>query len=73
MSTQEKTRETIHRVVDQLTTEELEDLLDYLNLQADPDTLSEEEERRVQQGEDEIARGEYIDLDQLRRRFPDTG
>lgn len=70
MSVQESTRETLHRVIDGLSEGELEDLLDYLDLDSDPDELSEEGKRLVKQGEEEIARGEYVDSQELRRRFP---
>jgi hypothetical protein len=65
----ETTKETLHRVIDTLTEEQALDLLDYLNLQADPDTLSPEELKAVREGEAAIARGEYVTLEQLRREL----
>ena len=65
---QASVKETIHQIVDTLSAEEAEDLLDYLNLRADPDTLTDEELRRVAEGRAEIARGEYVTLEQIQRR-----
>lgn len=61
-------KDTIHQIVDRLSEEEAEDLLDYLNLRAEPDTLTDDELMRVAEGRAEIGRGEYVTLDEIRRR-----
>ncbi len=53
------TKETLRRIIEKLSEEEAQDLLDYLNLQADPDTLSEAELKAVREGQAAIARGDY--------------
>ncbi|HLH24800.1 MAG TPA: hypothetical protein VK066_19945 [Chloroflexota bacterium] len=65
--------EEIQSVVDQLT-EDAADVLDYLHwLTTDGETLSEEERARVQRGEQQIARGEYLTLAALRRLCGELG
>lgn len=66
--TAKSTKEQIQHIVDEMSLDELLNLLDYLNNQADPDTLSPEEEALVAQGEAEIDLGEYVTLDEIRGR-----
>jgi hypothetical protein len=68
VTTKTSTREQIHRIVDTLSLKDLEDLLDYLNQQADPDVLSPEEKQDVLEGEAQLARGESITLEESRAR-----
>jgi hypothetical protein len=61
-------KEELHQIIDVLSDEEAEELLDYLNLRADPDTLAPDEIERMKAADAEIARGEYVTLDEIRRR-----
>lgn len=66
------TKEALRRIIETLSDEEAQDLLDYLNTHADPDTLSEEEARLLEQAQQAIAHGDYVrdeSLDQLRREI----
>ncbi len=61
-------KEEIHALVDELPEDAAAEVLDYLHwLTAETETLSEEELARVQRGEEQIARGEYVTLEELRR------
>lgn len=61
-------KEALHRLIDELDEIDAEEALDYLQwLLSDSDTLTEEELALERQGEEEIARGEYITLDELQR------
>lgn len=62
-------KEELHQIIDVLSDEEAEELLDYLNLRADPDTLTPEELARVKAADAEIARGEYVTLDDIQLRL----
>jgi predicted transcriptional regulator len=58
----------LHRLIDELDQEDEPAVLDYLRwLLADEDWLTDEERMAVEEGEAEIARGEYITLDDLIR------
>ncbi|MPZ22857.1 MAG: hypothetical protein GEU28_04820 [Dehalococcoidia bacterium] len=64
----------IRRIVERLSQEDAEDLLDYLNSRADPEELAEEEiaemkEARGEVARGEVARGEYVTLDELSKRL----
>ena len=58
-------KETLRRIIKGLSEEEAQDLLDYLNLQADPDGLSEGELKLAREGERAIAKGDSVTLEQL--------
>lgn len=60
--------ESLRAIVEHRNDEEAEDLLDYLNMPTDPDTLTEEEMSRVHAGLEEIARGAYLTLEELQQR-----
>jgi len=61
-------KQELHRLVDQLEDEEEESALEYLQwLLGDEDSLTEQELAAVKEGEEEIARGEYVTLDELLR------
>lgn len=62
-------KDAIYRIVDALSEEEAEDLLDYLNMRADPDVLEEAERERMDAARAEIARGEFATLEEIRRRL----
>ena len=60
-----------HSLVDQLDADDAEEALDYLRwLVTDSESLSEEELEFVRQGEAQIARGDYVTLDELKRSLP---
>jgi len=50
---------------------EVEDLVDYLNMRADPGTLTQEELADVRKAEAQMARGEYVTLEELRAKYGD--
>ena len=57
--------ESLHAYVDTLTVEEAMDLIDILNNWHDPDELTEEELAAVREGEEAIARGDYVTFEEL--------
>ncbi len=69
MSVRTKTiKEEIHELVELLPNAEAADALDYVQwLLAEEDTLTAEEMELVRQGMEEIARGDYVTLDELKR------
>jgi predicted transcriptional regulator len=65
-------KEELHHLVDLLGEETAKEALDYLRwLAADSETLSEDELAAVSRGEQEIARGEYVTLTDLRDTLGD--
>ncbi|HLZ69169.1 MAG TPA: hypothetical protein VKV26_04585 [Dehalococcoidia bacterium] len=60
-------KEELHQIVDALSEEEAEELLDFLNLRADPDTLTPDELARVEAAEQAAAAGDYVTLEEWRR------
>jgi hypothetical protein len=64
-------KDALHELVDQLDEAAAGELLEYAQwLAAEEDEpLSEEERARVEAGEAEIRRGEYVRLEELRRRL----
>ncbi len=61
-------KEKIHRLVDRLADEQASDLLDYAEwLAAESDSLTPEELDAMAEGERELASGEYVSLDELKR------
>ena len=63
------TREALHHLIDTMSDDDAQLLLDYLNMRADPDELTPEEEAEVEQALQEIERGEYDTLDDFRRKI----
>ncbi len=64
------TREELRRIVDALSDEDAAELLDYAHwLRQDNETLSTQEAARVQRGEEQLARGETVAWDDLRREL----
>lgn len=61
-------KEVVHKIVEEMTDEQIVDLLDYLNLVADPDELTEEELREVEAADARIDAGDYVTLEQLREK-----
>jgi hypothetical protein len=62
-------KEELHQLVDRLEDDDASDALDYLrSLAAGEETLSPDEWVAVQAGEAQLARGEYVTLDELRRQ-----
>jgi nucleoid-associated protein YejK len=77
-------KEQLRERIDELTEAEAADTLDYLSRRREPrdaltefldqapiddEPVSEEEERAVQEARDEIARGQTISLEQLKREL----
>lgn len=62
-------KESLRQLIDEMTNEEAEELLDYLNLLADPDKLTEDELARVVEAEAAIERGEFLTLRELRAKY----
>jgi hypothetical protein len=61
-------KDELHSLVDSLDDLDAEEALDYLRwLASDSETLSPEDMEEVRRGEEEIARGEYLTLPELRR------
>src|SRR5438874_9813067 len=62
-----KTKEELHHLVETLSEQAAAEVLDHVHwLQEEPESLTPEEIERVRQGEEQIARGEYVTLEQLR-------
>ena len=62
------TKEELRRLVESLSEQDAADVLDYVQwLLEEPETLTPEEIERVREGEEQIARGEYITLEHLSR------
>lgn len=76
-------KQQLHHAIDELTETEAVETLDYLarrqrrdaltvfldQAPLDDEPVTEEEERAVQEARDEIARGETISLEQLKREL----
>ncbi|MPZ22092.1 MAG: hypothetical protein GEU28_00770 [Dehalococcoidia bacterium] len=65
MAAEPSTKDAIRRIIDGMSNEEAERLLDYLNMLADPHELSEDERARVEAAEERMGRGEYSTLREL--------
>ena len=63
-------KDELHELADQLDEDTAAELLDYAQwLQQPEDTLTAEERARVEAGEAEIRRGEYVTLENLRQQL----
>ena len=62
-------KEVVHKIVEEMTDEQVLDLLDYLNMLADPDELTEEELREVEAADARIDAGEYATREELREKY----
>lgn len=63
-------KEELHQLVDRLDTEDAGEALDYLQwLLSESETLTDEELALEREGAAEIARGDYVTLDALRREL----
>lgn len=56
-------------MVETMTEEEAEQLLDYLNMLADPDELTEDELAEVMEAERRMKQGEFVTLAELRAKY----
>lgn len=64
------TKERLHEIVDALSEDEAAELLDYAEwLRQESETLTEEESARVRAGAAELARGERVAWEDLRREL----
>ena len=62
------TKQELHHLVDALSDQDAAEVLDFIHwLLEEPETLTPDEIDRVRCGDEQIARGEYTTLDQLRR------
>ncbi len=68
MTAPASTKDELHQLIDQMSMDEAQQLLDYLNMKADPDELTPEEEAEVAESLAEIERGEFDTLDEFRRK-----
>ena len=62
-------KEELHSLIEQLSDEEAEQILDYINMRLDPDELTEEEVQAVLRAREEVERGETVTLDQLMKEL----
>jgi hypothetical protein len=62
-------KESPWQLIDEMSDEEAEELLDYLNLLADPDTLTDDELAKVVEAKAAIERGEFLTLRGLRAKY----
>jgi len=62
-------KQALRERIDAMSEEEAEDLLDFLNLQDEPDTLTDEELERTRRIREEMARGEYITIEELKAKY----
>jgi hypothetical protein len=63
-------KDELHELIDQLDDDSAGELLEYAQwLQQPEDTLTDEERARVEAGEAEIRRGDYVTLKDLRDRL----
>jgi predicted transcriptional regulator len=64
-------REELHRLVDEIAESQMETarkILEKLPVDVDDDPLSPEELAEIEEGAAQIARGEYVTLDELARK-----
>ena len=62
-------KEALHQAIDAMSEEDAEALMDYLNLLADSDTLTDEEMAEVEAGRVAIERGDYITRDEFLKKY----
>ena len=62
-------KETLRDIIDDLTEEEAEELLDFLNMRADPDTLTPEEEARVRAAHEAAMKGDYVAFEEVKAKY----
>ncbi len=60
-------KEQLHQIIDMFSDEEAEELHAYLTMKADPDTFTPEELARIEAADAEMARGEYVTLEEWQR------
>ncbi len=64
------TKEELHQLVDRLNDSTAEEALDYLTwLASDEDSVSDADLSRVLAGEEQLARGDWVSLTDLRREI----
>ena len=64
------TKEEIRQIVETLSEEDAAELLDYAQwLLEQEETISDEELTKAERGLDEIRRGEYVTLDEVKRNL----
>ena len=68
MTTATSVKDELHQMIDGMTLEAAELLLDMINNLNDTDELTPEEEAAVAEGRDQIQRGEFVTLGEYRAR-----
>ena len=62
-------KQELHDLIETLSAEDAEAMLDYINMRLDPDELSEEDEAAVRKAMEELERGETMSAEQLKREL----
>ena len=62
-------KEELHSLIERLSDEEAEQILDYINMRLDPDELTEDEERAFARAMEESERGVTISHEALKREL----
>lgn len=69
MATPHSTRDEIIEIVKRLDDDGARRLLDFLNMRADPDQLSEDEMVMIHEGDAAFARGEYVSEVDFKKKY----
>lgn len=69
MSAPASVKAELHELIESLSAEDAEQLLDYINMRLDPDALTPEEEQAVLQARAELERGETTSHEALKSEF----
>jgi hypothetical protein len=69
MTAPRSTRDEIIKIVNGLDDEAARRLLDFLNMRADPDRLSEDEMVVIHEGDDSFGRGEYLSDTDFKKKY----
>jgi hypothetical protein len=59
-------KDALHQIVESLSDEDAQELLDYLNMRADPDELTPEEFAELTAIEEAMKRGDEVDFERWR-------
>jgi hypothetical protein len=68
MTAPASTREALHHLIDEMSDDDVQELMDFLNMRADPDELTAEEEAEVEESLRDIERGDFDTLAEFRRK-----
>lgn len=67
--TQLSVKDELHRLIDEMSLKDAERVLQQIYDAIDSDELTPEEEAAVQEGRDQIAHGQYITGEEVRRKY----